>query len=313
MGSGVLVQVVLGGLANGAILGLVALGFSLVAGTVRVLHFAHGDIAVAAVFVGVLAMIGRAPIAVALAPLPSVVFVLLVVAAGAALSALVALFVVLPNLAIPGGGRRRAGDAFGWIAGGLGAGLLLREVLGLLLPEQGYAVPDPFRLERLVHGGLVNLPGGVTLPIRAVIVVVIGLGVGLIAERSLVRSRFGSSLRAVADDPEGAALCGVSARRVVMLAFVVAGLLAGLAGVLAAPGRAISVDDGAVLGLEAVAAALLGGVGSLRGALVGGLVVGLVQALAVYALGAGLYDVAPLALLVVLLAVRPPGIRARTA
>jgi branched-subunit amino acid ABC-type transport system permease component len=146
-----------------------------------------------------------------------------------------------------------------------------------------------------------------------VIVVVIGLGVGLIAERSLVRSRFGSSLRAVADDPEGAALCGVSARRVVMWAFVVAGLLAGLAGVLAAPGRAISVDDGAVLGLEAVAAALLGGVGSLRGALVGGLVVGLVQALAVYALGAGLYDVAPLALLVVLLAVRPPGIRARTA
>jgi branched-chain amino acid transport system permease protein len=312
MGSGVLVQVVLGGLADGALLGLVALGFSLVAGTVRVLHFAHGDVVIAAIFVGVLAVIGRAPIAVVLAPVSSVLFVLLVLAAGAALSALVALLVVLPNLAIPRRGRRRAGDAFGWIAGGLGTGLLLREVLGLLLPEQGYALPDPFRLGRLVRGGLVTLPGGGTVPVRAVVVAVIGLGVGLVAERSLVRSRFGRSLRAVADDPEAAVLCGVPAGSVVVWAFVVAGLLAGLAGLLAAPGRAISVDDGAVLGLEAAAAALLGGIGSLRGALVGGLVVGLVQALAVYVLGAGWYDVAPLALLVVLLAVRPQGSRAPT-
>jgi len=70
------------------------------------------------------------------------------------------------------------------------------------------------------------------------------------------------------------------------------------------------VDDGVVLGLEGIAAALLGGLGSLRGALVGGLCVGLVQALAVYNLGAGLQDVAPLAVLVVLLAVRPQGLRA---
>lgn len=310
MDSGVLEQALLGGLAQGAILGLIALGFSLVAGTVRVLHFAHGDISVAAIFVGVLAVLGRIPIAAVLAPAPSLLFVLLIVAAGAVLSGLVALFVVLPNLP---DGRRHAGDVLGWIAGGLAAGLLLREALGLVLPQQGYAIPDPFRFDQLVAGGLVHLPGGGTVPIRAVIVLVSGLGVGLFAERSLVRSRIGRSMRAVADDPEGAALCGVSARRVVMSAFVVAGLLAGIAGVLAAPGRAISVDDGAVLGLEAAAAALLGGVGSLRGALGGGLVVGLLQALGVYVLGSGWYDVAPLALLVVLLALRPQDNRVRAA
>jgi branched-chain amino acid transport system permease protein len=312
MDTGVLVQVLLGGLAEGAILGLVALGFSLVAGTVRVLHFAHGDISVAAIFAGVLGVLGRAPIAAVLAPMPSVLFVLLIVAAGAVLSGVVAVLVVLPNLPKASGGGRRAGDVVGWIAGGVGAGLLLRVVHGLLFPLQGYAVPDIFRFDRLVSGGLLRLPGGGTVPFRAVAVLVIGLGVGLIVERWLVRSRFGRSLRAVADDSEGAALCGVSARRVVLWAFVVAGLLAGVAGVLAAPGRAFSVDDGAVLGLEAAAAAVLGGVGSLRGALGGGLVVGVVQALAVYFLGAGLYDVAPLALLVVLLALRPQGIRART-
>lgn len=179
-----------------------------------------------------------------------------------------------------------------------------------MLPQQAYAVPEPLRLDALVGGGLVDLPGGSTLPVRVIAVLAIGLAVGLLAERLLVRSRFGRALRAVADDPDAAALCGVPTRRVVLLAFVLAGLLAGLAGLLDAPGRSVGVDDGVVLGLEGIAAALLGGLGSLRGALVGGLGVGLVQALAVYSLGAGLQDVAPLAVLVVLLAVRPQGLRA---
>ncbi|MGZ6804532.1 MAG: ABC transporter permease subunit, partial [Nocardioidaceae bacterium] len=110
---------------------------------------------------------------------------------------------------------------------------------------------------------------------------------------------------------DAAVLCGIDTRRVLLLAFVASGLLAGLAGLLDAPGRAVSVEDGVVLGLEGVAAALLGGLGSLRGALAGGLAVGVVQALAVYAGGASLQDVAPLALLVVLLALRPRGLRAR--
>jgi branched-chain amino acid transport system permease protein len=304
-------QVVLGGLAQGAVLGLVALGFSLVAGTVRVLHFAHGDITVAAIFVGVLTVLGRTPIAAVLDPAAAALFVIVIVIAGAFLSGLVGRFVVLPNLTNVPDRHRHHGDVLGWIAGGLAAGLLLRETLGLLFSQQAYAIPDPFRLDRLVAGGLIRLPGGSTVPVRAVLVFVIGLGVGLLAEQVLVRSRVGRSMRAVADDPEGAALCGVSARRVVMWAFVVAGVLAGVAAVLAAPGRAISVDDGAVLGLEASAVALLAGVGSLRGALGGGLVVGVVQALVVYAFGPGWYDIAPLVLLVGLLAVRRQGIPLR--
>lgn len=307
---GLLTQVLLGGLASGAVLGLIALGFTLVAGTVRVLHFAHGDITIAAVFVGVLAVLGSSPIAVAPSALVSILLVLLIIAAGAVLSAVVAAIVVLPHLPDPRTERRSGGDAVGWIAGGLAVALLLRESLGLALPQQAYAIPDPLRLDsltRVVGGndnGLVHLPTGGTVPVRVLAVLVIGLAVGIAAERFLVRSRFGRSLRAVADDPEGAALCGVSARRVVIWAFVVAGLLAGLAGVLIAPDRSVAVDDGAVLGLEAAAAAFLGGIGSLRGALVAGLAVGVVQALAVQALGAGFYDIAPLVLLVAVLAVR---------
>jgi branched-subunit amino acid ABC-type transport system permease component len=140
-------------------------------------------------------------------------------------------------------------------------------------------------------------------------VLVLGLVVGVAAERLLVRSRFGKSLRAVADDPDAAALCGVPAARVVLLAFAAAGLLAGIAGLLDAPGRSgLGVDDGVILGLSGIAAALLGGLGSLRGALLGGLVLGVAQSLAVTQLGAEYADVVPLGLLVVLLAARPQGL-----
>ncbi|HEV2886552.1 MAG TPA: hypothetical protein VGX49_06555 [Jatrophihabitans sp.] len=298
--SGVLLQVVLAGLAQGAVLGLVALGFSLVAGTARILPFAHGDIVVGSIFLAVLAVVGRTPTAARLAGAGSVALVLLCLAAGMAVSGLVAGLVVLPDLA-----SARRPNSLSWIAGGLAAGLLLRAVLGFYLPQQAYALPDPLRLDALAPGGLLRLPGGSTVPVRAVCVLAIGLLVGLLAEALLIRSRFGASVRAVADDPVGAALCGVSARRVVFGAFLLAGLLAGLAGLLTAPGRALSVDDGVVLGLAAAAAAVLGGIGSLRGAVAGGLVVGTVQALAAYAFGSGFYELAPLVLLVAVLALRP--------
>ena len=305
-----LLQAALSGLANGAVLGLVALGFTLVAGTVRVLHLAHGDVVVAAILTAVLGVLGTTPVAVALAPGPAVAFVVLVLASGALLAAGVALLAVRPHLPDPATGR--SGDALGWVAGGVAAGLLLREGLALLLPQEGYAIPDPLRLDALTSSGVLSLPGGQVLPARVPAVLLLALVAGVLTERLLVRSRFGKALRAVADDPDAAALCGVPARRVVLQAFVLAGLLAGLAGLLDAPGRtSLSVDAGVVLGLAGIAAALLGGLGSPRGALLGGLAVGLVQSLVVTALDARFTDVVPLTLLVVLLAVRPEGLRRR--
>jgi len=142
---GVLLQALVSGLAAGAVLGLVALGFTLVAGTVRVLNLAHGDIVVAAVFTGVLVVLGRTPVATSLAPGSAIGFALLVLAAGAVLSGTVGWLAVRPNL--PDAATGRAGDVLGWVAGLVAAGLLLREVLGLLFPQEAYAVPDPFRLD----------------------------------------------------------------------------------------------------------------------------------------------------------------------
>jgi branched-subunit amino acid ABC-type transport system permease component len=299
--AGVLLQVLLSGLSAGAVLGLIAMGFSLVAGTIRVLHLAHGDVVVAGVFVGVFAILGRTPVNAQLSAPRSLALVAVVLAAATALSWLVAVVLLAP---------RGAADPLVVVAGGVAAGLLLRALAGIAFPQEGYAIPDPLRLSSLTSEGLVELPGGASIQVRVLAALVLALAVAALVDRLAVRSRFGQALRAIADEPVAAELCGINVRRAVLGAFVVAGLLAGLAGLLDAPSRTASVDDGVVLGLEAIAAALLGGLGSLRGAVGGGLVVGVLQSFAVHAGGAQLQDVAPLALLVVLLAARPQGLRA---
>jgi branched-chain amino acid transport system permease protein len=296
---GDVLQVVLTGLASGALIGLVALGFTLVAGTVRVLHLAHGDVVIASVLIGVLAVVGTTPVSARLGLTSSLALVAWALASGVVLSTLIYLVLIRPA----------AGNPLAWVAGGVAAGLLARAVLGAALPQEGYAVPDPLRLDALTSTGVVTLPGDVTVSARSLGVLGLGLLLGTLAQHLLRRGRWGLALRAVADDDDAAALCGIDVSRVVLRAFVVAGLLAGVAGLLAAPGGSTSVDDGVVLGLEGVAAALLGGLGSLRGAIVGGLAVGLVQSLAVWAAGAAMQDVAPLGLLVLLLAIRPQGLR----
>jgi branched-subunit amino acid ABC-type transport system permease component len=115
-------------------------------------------------------------------------------------------------------------------------------------------------------------------------------------------------MRAVSDDPGAAALLGVPCERVIIGAFALAGALAGLAGILIAPDGTLGPDDGALLGLKGIAAALIGGLVSLRLALVGGLVLGVLEAFVVAwePLGGRWGDVLILTLLVVLAARRAP-------
>lgn len=292
----VALQALVAGLAAGAVYGLVGFGFTLVYRLARVLPFAHGDLVVGAVFTAVLAVVGSTPVALGLDPARSLALVALALAAGAALSAATYLGAVRPFL---------GHDVTGWAIGGIAAGLLVRGVLGLVLPAQAYAVPDPLRLSGVVH------PAGTPVPVRLLAVAAVGLAVGIAADRYAVRSRLGRAMRAVADDPEAASLVGVPVDRVRLAAFALAGALAGLAGLLYAPGRALALDVGVVLGLKGAAAALIGGLGSVRGALAGGLALGVVEqaAVATPALGAAYADVLPLALLVVVLALRPQGLR----
>lgn len=319
MDPGVALQAVLSGLAQGSVYGLVALGFTLVYRLTRVLSFAHGDLITGALFLALLVTVGRTPVVTAPSLLAGATQTLAALAFGAALSVLLYVAAIRPFL---GGGDDDGGSSTsprrvtGWVVATVAAGLLLREGLGLVFTREAYAVADPLRLDRVGgEAGVLRLPGEQTLPVRVIGVLAVALLVALVVERTVVATRVGRAMRAVADDPQTASLMGIPTQRMVLLAFTLAGALAGLAAVLVAPGARVGVGVGVLLGLKGAAAALLGRLGSLRGAIVGGLVLGTAEALAVSSTGLGpaYADVLPLAVLVTVLAWRPEGLRAAPA
>jgi branched-chain amino acid transport system permease protein len=307
MSGGVLLQAVVSGLSVGAVYGLVGLGFTLVWSLTRVLALAHGDIVVGSVLIAVLVVVGRTPVALSPGVGQSVGLVLLALAAGVLLSLASYAVAVRPFLDL----GHRSEDVLGWVAGGVTAGLVVRTGLALALPAAAYAVPDPLHLDGFTASGSVGLPGGGSVTVRSFAVLAVALVVAAAADWFVRASRVGRGMRAVADDVDAATLCGVPVGRVVLTAFGLAGLLAAVAGLLDAPGRSVAVDSGVVLGLAGAAAALLGRLGSPRGAVVGGLALGVGQQLvgAWSHLGAAWASIVPLAALVVVLAARPAGLR----
>lgn len=306
MSGGVALQALVTGLALGAIYGLVGLGFSVLWSLTRVIAFAHGDLVIGSVMLAVLAVIGTTPVAISPDVVHSIALVVLTLALGLALSVASYAVAIRPFL----GRGHRGEDLLGWVAGGVTAGLVVRTALGVALPAAAYAVPDPLHLNDLTASGVVSLPGGGTVGVRVFPALAIAVLVAVAVDRLLVLSTTGRAIRSIADDPDAAALCGVPIERTVVIAFAAAGLLAAVAALLYAPAGAVGVDRGVVLGLDGAAAAMLGRLGAPRDAVVGGVVLGVVQQLTQVTshLGAAWSELLPLMVLVVVLAVRPDGL-----
>jgi branched-subunit amino acid ABC-type transport system permease component len=279
MTTGLVLQVVVTGLAAGAAYGLIAAGFVLVFRLTGVLQLAHGDLLGAALFIGLAA---GAPAAIPLA---------------AAASAALYLVLLRPSF------RRRA--ELGWIGTTVAAVFFIDATLLAAYPRPGYVLPD------LVHiDAVLNLPDGATLPARAFYVLAVGLITAAAADLVLNRTRFGLGLRAIAADPVAAALSGLRTNRLIAAAFALAGALAAIAGVVVVPATTLAPQTGLVLGLKGIAAALLGGLRSPRTAFAGGLAIGVVEAAVATAHfpGPAWRDVAPLLLVLAVLAWRPPAL-----
>jgi branched-chain amino acid transport system permease protein len=307
MTGGDLLQAVLTGLSIGAVYGLVGIGFVLVWSLTRVIPLAHGDVVVGSVLLAVAALLGRHPSAVPPSLLRSVLLVLATVAVGVLLSVGVYVAAVRPFL----DPRTGSADVVGWAAGGVTAALVIRAAVTLALPAAAYAVPDPLHLDSLTSSGSLRLPGDTSLPVRVLPVLAIAVVVAVLTDLVLRRTRWGRAVRAVAEDRAGAALCGLSAERIVIGAFALAGGLAAIAGILDAPAQAVSADSGPLLGLAGGAAALLAGMASARGAMLGGLAIGVVQQVVAASSDAASSwaTLLPLLVLVAALVVRPLGRR----
>ena len=303
-----LVQNLLNGVASGGVYALVALGYTLIFSVLGVINFAQGALFSLGGYLTYLLMGGRIGVNGALpgVTLPVSLPFWLALPLAAALSGLAAL--VVERIAFAPLRRRRAEPLLSLITS-LGAGVVLVNLLQILMGAEGYAFPA---------SALASLPVSLAIgearirTLQVVLLIVCALAV-LALTLWLDHSRSGRALRAVAEDATTARLLGINSDRMVRLAFWISGVLAGLGGGLI--GVSVSLAGpyfGMTFGLKGLAVLVLGGLGSVPGAIAGGLLMGLVEAFVPSHLS-GWRDAVAFAILLVVLLLRPDGLLGRRA
>jgi branched-chain amino acid transport system permease protein len=290
------------GLAQGAIYALVALGYTLVYGVLRLINFAHSEVFMFGTFAafwtwgafGFDSQSKTPALGVAIA------LILIAILAAALVSGGLAIFVEFVAYRPL---RHRNAPVLAYLITAIGASFALMEIMGAFTGRLQKGMPT-----LLPVTGNIKIGGFQITPLQ-----IATIGVALIMMFSLEwfvqKTRFGRGIRAVAQDANTAAIMGVNKGRVISLVFLLGGLMAGVAAVFnnLKTGQT-RFNVGFLLGLKAFSAAVLGGIGNLRGALVGGLLLGLVEAYGSALFGTNWRDVIAFLVLVALLMFRPTGL-----
>ncbi len=303
----ILVQLLINGLSVGAVYALFALGYTLVFSVLGVINFAHGALFTLGAYLTYLLLGGTVGSNGALAglhlPLALPLWAVLALAGlGTAAASLAVEAVAFRPL------RRRGAEPLLYLITSLGAGVILVNLIQLLMGAEAYALPgQPLgalpAVLALGDGLQIRTVQLLLLGVAALVMVLLGLW--------LNRSRGGKALRAVAEDPSTARLLGINSDAMVQLAFALAGFLAGLAGGLVALSVSIAGPYfGIGYGLKGLGVLVLGGLGSVPGAVLGGLIVGIAEALVPGKLS-GYKDAVAFAFLFAILLLRPQGLLGR--
>jgi branched-chain amino acid transport system permease protein len=289
-------QYLLNGLMLGVIYAMVAVGFTLFFGVLDVIKFSHGDVVMVGAFVALATFIGMQDLGVASSPA-----LLLAVSAAALISmallgALIARFLVLPL---------RTAPPLNTLLVTLMLGLALREAVRLFYPNGSNPKPFPQLLPADAYSF-----GSFTLRIDSVILLITGVLAIVLVHLLINRTRLGLAIRAVAQDPETAKVMGINFERVVMITFALGSALAALAGVTnGLYYNEINFGMGLLLGVIGFSAAVVGGLGNVYGAIIGGfLFAGLQTVGAVWFSVPAYKDVFAFAAVILLMAWKPTGL-----
>ncbi|HZU16289.1 MAG TPA: branched-chain amino acid ABC transporter permease [Candidatus Dormibacteraeota bacterium] len=246
-------QTAIGGLSTGAVYALVAMGFSIVYRTMGLVNFAHADVVMIGAYVTVTFFLGaRLPFGLSLL---------------AAILVTGALGVAMERVLRPLESR----DLNLMLIGTIGFGIVLESVAILIWGSFGTAVPTP----------IPNLPlrvGGLVVTTYQLLILAVAAVVTALLFWFLDRTKLGTAMQAVAMDRIAATAMGVDVAASNALAFAIGSGMAAVAGALVGPLLYVSPGMGASIGIKGFAAAILGGFGSIPGAIVGGLVFGLIEA-----------------------------------
>ena len=293
----------LDGLTLGAIYALIALGYTLVYGVLRLINFAHSEVFMVGLFASLFAMHAM-DIHVAdptKTGFALVGVILVAMLAGMAASGLVA--VAMERVAYRPL-RKRGAPRLAALITAIGMSLFLQELFAARYGrDQLPDYPRVLEKQELFEFQGANVRSDKVLVIVAALVLMVAL------ERFVARSRLGRGIRATAQDPETATLMGVNIDRVVVLTFLLGGILAGAAGALYGVFfEAVQYNIGFLPGIKAFTAAVLGGIGNVRGALLGGLLLGLLENWGATLFGGEWKDVFAFTVLVLVLMFRPTGL-----
>jgi branched-chain amino acid transport system permease protein len=198
--------------------------------------------------------------------------------------------------------RKKGSTQLAALISAIGASLFLQQLFSL-------PFPDVVTTERIVEKSQLATLGTGVIRADKVLVFVGALAMMVILDRLVNGTRFGRAIRATAQSPDNATLMGVDIDRVVMITFLIGGAMAGIGGMLYVVFFEVTTYSvGFVLGIKAFTAAVLGGIGNLRGALLGGLLLGLIEEYGASIFGAQWKDVISFSVLVLVLMFRPTGL-----
>ncbi|MDR3661612.1 MAG: branched-chain amino acid ABC transporter permease [Mycobacterium sp.] len=307
-------QLTIDGLSWGAIYALVAVGYTLVFGVLRLINFAHSEIFMLGMFGAYFALdviLGFRPsgnayntgIALTVVYLSVAMLVAMLVSGTAAVGLEVVAYRPL---------RRRNARGLTFLITAIGMSFVLQEFVHFVLPKilKGFGGSNAQQPIILVQPKTQFSVFSASVSNVTIVVVVAAVVLALLTDIVLNRTKFGRGIRAVAQDPTTATLMGVSRERIILTTFLIGGVLAGGAALLytlKVP-QGIIYSGGFLLGIKAFSAAVLGGIGNLRGALLGGLILGVMENYGQAFFGTQWRDVVAFVLLVLVLLIRPTGI-----
>jgi branched-chain amino acid transport system permease protein len=298
-----LIQTIVNGLTTGFLYALIALGYTMVYGVLKLLNFAHGDVYMIGAYIGyfVIQWFGG-PTALTI-PVPLLVAIMFVVAAlgTGVLGVLIERFAYRPL---------RNAPRIAPLITALGVSFILENSMLLLFGgfTKSYSTNSFISFSTGIHIGAIDIDS-VQITI---FVVSLAMMYGLMV--LVDRTTLGKSMRAVAADREAAEMLGINVDRVISYTFFIGSAMAGVAGVMSGLAfNQISATIGFLAGLKAFTAAVVGGIGSIPGAMIGGLFIGMCEAFAASYISSKYTDLIVFGILIVVMLVRPTGIFGRPA
>ena len=270
-------QSLINGLNQGAIYALIALGYTMVYGIIRMINFAHGDF----IMIGAYTLFYTIPLMVN-AGMPAWLSVIVAIAVCALVGVLVETFAYRPV--------RKAGPMSALITA-LAMSIFLENLAMVLFGAKPHNVQAIF-----------------SLPTNVLLTIAIGLGIMIALQLFVKKTKLGKAMRAVPQDKDASTLVGINVNRIITTTFAIGSGLAAVAALMyCATYPRVTNDMGSMMGMKAFIAAVLGGIGIIPGAMLGGILIGLIE-IFVKLFAPGWYEAVTYGTLIVILLVKPSGI-----